>query len=396
MKRRIIRIFLALLILAILVQIPFIYRCYRLGQVAERIRRSNDTRSPGTARDHKGVIHVHSTHTGEIGDSFNELLNASCDNQLDFVLLTEHYSTAYDTSAHVLNGKYGPTLFVAGNEINTRPGDRFLMLPGGPDASEMRLMQTAQSIEKVHYTSRLAFMAYPANFSAWETPFDGIEVFNLSDTAREVNPIVAGFDLVWSSGYPALNLARYITRPSANLQKFDEIAARRHMVLLAGLDAHSGLGIHLLGDELGGKFVGLKLDPYERVFRIARIHIPADGELTRESLLAAIGRGSFFNGFDVSGDTTGFRFTGRSGERTAAMGDDLPLTSGATLNIIAPIPARIVVLKNGEKLRDEIGVTEVRVEITEAAAYRVEVYRHDLGSPFDEIPWILSNPIFVR
>jgi hypothetical protein len=29
-------------------------------------------------------------------------------------------------------------------------------------------------------------------------------------------------------------------------------------------------------------------------------------------------------------------------------------------------------------------------------AYRVEVYRDDLGQPFDKVPWIISNPIYVR
>jgi hypothetical protein len=28
--------------------------------------------------------------------------------------------------------------------------------------------------------------------------------------------------------------------------------------------------------------------------------------------------------------------------------------------------------------------------------YRVEVYRELLGSPFDKMPWIISNPIYVR
>jgi hypothetical protein len=28
--------------------------------------------------------------------------------------------------------------------------------------------------------------------------------------------------------------------------------------------------------------------------------------------------------------------------------------------------------------------------------YRVELYRTDLGPPFDQMPWIISNPIYVR
>jgi hypothetical protein len=39
---------------------------------------------------------------------------------------------------------------------------------------------------------------------------------------------------------------------------------------------------------------------------------------------------------------------------------------------------------------------DVQFTVTEPGAYRVEAYRSGLDAPFDTIPWIISNPIYVR
>ena len=92
----------------LIVQIPFAYRAWLVGTVAEKISSSNPqppiiTRSDGL-KEYVGVMHVHSVHRGELSDAYDEMLGAACDNQLDFVVLTEHYSTEFDTSAATLNG----------------------------------------------------------------------------------------------------------------------------------------------------------------------------------------------------------------------------------------------------------------------------------------------------
>ncbi|HEY2847689.1 MAG TPA: hypothetical protein VGI80_07715, partial [Pyrinomonadaceae bacterium] len=102
-------IFVALALL--LAQIPFAYRAWQISSVAKKIVSTNPnppimTRADGL-HEYVGVMHVHSVHSGELSDAYDEMLNAACDNQLDFVVLTEHYSTAFDTSAATLNGMYG-------------------------------------------------------------------------------------------------------------------------------------------------------------------------------------------------------------------------------------------------------------------------------------------------
>ncbi|HEV7700538.1 MAG TPA: hypothetical protein VGO43_09955 [Pyrinomonadaceae bacterium] len=399
--KRFLRIIGILAVAVLLLQIPFAYRACQVSTTANRIREANVQSSPisGRFREYRGVMHVHSVHSGEISDSFDELLNAGCDNQLDFVMLTEHYSTAFDTSALTLNGWYGSTLYVAGNELNSRPGDRVLMVPGGPEAAGMRLKQTNEAIDEIHAKTSLAFVAYPEKFAAWDTAFDGVEVFNLNTELRAANPVVAALDYPWSGQVDRpLAISRYLTRPDANLRSFDEIAAKRKIVLTAGLDAHSAIGFHIFGDDLGQHLFGIKVDPYSDIFRIARLHMLADpkSQLTRDSLIAALKNGSFFVGFDVLGDTTGFRFSAEGSGQSQGMGAELNWVPGTKLRASSLIPARIVILKNGEKLAESSGATELTADVTGPAAYRVEVYREGLGLGFENVPWILSNPIYIR
>ena len=56
----------------------------------------------------------------------------------------------------------------------------------------------------------------------------------------------------------------------------------------------------------------------------------------------------------------------------------------------------IAEFSNGETFFEAFETTEMTVDMTEKAAYRIEVYCDDLGSHFDKTPWIMSNPIYVR
>lgn len=398
MKRRILQVLIALLVLFVIAQIPFIYRRIQIGQIADTIRRTNADRPPPTStkfREYKGVIHVHTAHSGELSDMYDEMLAASASNVLDFVLLTEHYSSKFDTSAATLTGQYGSTLFVAGNEIDTATGDRFLMLPGGPLADDFRLMQTTQVLERIHADGGIALIAYPEKFKSWDAQFDGIEIFNPNTELKKASIPLALGDVLWSwPAYPDLTLARHLTRPTENIDRFDSSTKQKRNVMVAGLDAHSAIGFHLLGDELGQDFLGLKFDSYEEIFRLARLHVLIENEkpLDQPNLLDAIRRGRFFNGFDTLGDTTGFLFNIADG----VMGDEIALAAGMELSATAPVSARFVVIKNGERFLEVNGGLTMRTPIDSPGVYRVEVYRTDLGDSYATIPWILSNPIYVR
>ena len=396
------KILLVLLAVILLAQIPFIYRRVQTGKLADNIANLQSQRinlsNPNFA-EYKGIIHAHTNLGGHSTGSFDELIGAARSNELDFVVMTEHFSFNYDSSALTLNGFYGRTLFVGGNEVDTATGDRFLMIPGGADAPQFAFEQTDSFLEKVHANNRLALVTYPERLKSWDAKFDGIEVFSLHTNAKKMNPATFIFDALWSfPAYPELTLANYFVRPDANLQKFDEISAKRKITLFAGTDAHSNIGFHLLGDETGNKFVNFKFDDYAGVFRLSRAHVllEKDRQLSRENLTEAIKNGHLFVGFDILSDTKGFSFTAENSAESKIQGDEINLQTGVKLKAAAPQSARFVILKNGEKVFEESGRNEIVFDAQEKGVYRTEIYLDVLGSPFDKMPWILSNPIYVR
>jgi hypothetical protein len=396
------RTLFVLLVLLLLAQIPFIYRRYQTGKLAEKIAQLDAQRTTHTDpnfKEYKGVIHAHTNIGGHSSGTFDELIAAANANDLDFVLMTEHISDTVDTAALTLNGVYGKTLFVGGNEVETTDSDRFLLIPGGVEAVKARMQGTTAFLETARRENKLALITYPERFRSWDSAFDGIEVFSLHTAAKQMNPLTALGDLIWTyPSYPELMLAKGWTRPDANLTKFDEIASQRKISLIAGTDAHSNIGFHLFGDDAGNKPLGVKLDRYETMFRMARLHvlIEKDKPFDRETLIEAIRAGRYFVGFDAIGNSSGFSFTAMSSDplhSQFSMGEVAPWLS--LIKVTSPLSSRIVIFKDGHVFEEQVG-DSVGTDQLGNGAYRVEVYRDDLGPPFDKMPWIISNPVYVR
>lgn len=396
------KILLVLLGILLLIQIPFIYRRLQIGNLAGKINSLNSQRkeiNDSNFKDYKGIIHAHTFLGGHSSGHFDELIAGANANNLDFVLMTEHTAEQYDTSALTLNGVYGNTLFVGGQEANTSSDDRFLLIPGSAESFQDAKLQTPQFLEKYHAQNKIALITYPEKFKSWDSNFDGVEIFSLHTNAKKANWFYALFDLIWSfPAYHELTIADYFQRPAENLQKFDEITARQKSTLFAGSDAHSNIGFHLLGDDAGNKIINLKIDRYETIFRLVRTHVllEKDKLLTRENLLDALKKGHAFIGFDVLSDTTGFSFTASSDAENKIQGDEIALAQGVKLKASAPQTARFVIFRNGAKIAEAGGNSEIDFDAKEAGTYRVEVYLDQLGGNFDKTPWIISNPIYVK
>src|SRR5687768_12606096 len=173
MKKLLKRILLILLAVLIAIQAPFIYRRYKIGKLAEKVEWVNQgPRTPAIDskfKEYKGIIHAHTNLGGHSTGSFEELIAAANANDLDFVIMTEHWSDTIDTGALTLNGVYGKTLFVGGNEIDTADSDRLLMIPGSADAAGLRKLPTTDVIDNLHSENRLALVTYPEKFKSWDS-----------------------------------------------------------------------------------------------------------------------------------------------------------------------------------------------------------------------------------
>lgn len=400
------KVLLVLAGLLLLSQAPFVYRRYRLGRLRAAIDRVNAEHAHAPAdgySEYRGVAHVHSMLGGHSTGGFEELVRAAKENGLHFVVMTEHPSPYVNTAEATLKGFQQGVLFVNGSEIVAAGGERLLILPGIAPPREATHAEAQSLVEQAHADGRLAFVAYPERVRDWRlTGVDGVEIYNLFTNAKEINYALLFFDGLWSYwSYPELLFSTFYERPSGNLKLWDEINAQGagRVVALAGSDAHSNVGLGL-EQQTGKSVFRIKLDPYERSFRVVRNHVLLDkGQaLDADSLLSALRQGHSFVSFDLFGDATGFRLTAESTAEKRIMGDEIALPSegGVRLAVSVPVRSRVLFLRDGQAVHEERGVERVELMVEQKGAYRVEVYLDRLPAPADEKPWIISNPVYVR
>jgi hypothetical protein len=400
------KLLLSVLVLVLVSQIPFAYRRYKLGRLNAAIQQVNSQRAvdePDGLNEYTGVVHVHSFLGGHSKGGFQEIISAARSNDLDFVVMTEHASAQFNTAAMTLKGTHAGILFINGSEVTTTSSERLLIIPGEEFATDSNSLNTQERITYAKENGSLAFVAYPGEFKAWNANgYDGIEVYNVYTNARQINPLVMFFDGLWSyRSYPHLLFANFYARPSENLKTWDGAIANtgRRLVAIAGNDSHANIGFELT-DASGKRLLGLSLDPYERSFRLVRLHVLSaafhDALPTQERVLRALGAGNCFIGYDIFGDTTGFRYTAQDDNEQKIMGDEITLENEVRLRVKLPVVGRIVFLKDGSRVHEAANISTAEFVAKERGSYRVEAYLPQLPKPVSEQPWIISNPIYVR
>jgi hypothetical protein len=398
--KRLKKLLFVILVLILVSQIPFAYRRYQLRGLSKAIQQINSTRRPLDTpgfTEYKGVMHVHSSLGGHSRGSLADIVAAAQTNQLQFVVMTEHTEREIDTAEQTLKGVQAGVLFVNGNELRTKDGDRLLVLPGDKSLSLAGQQSTLEVAASSQSRGSLSIVAYPAEFKGWQADsFDAVEVYNTFTNASRVNPVLTFFDVLWSQrSYPDLLFATFYERPNEGLRLWDESLKSKRVTGVAGNDAHANIGVSL-DDRSGESITGITLDPYETSFRLVRLHvlIPNSAPLDMQSLLEAIKLGHCFIAFDLFGDSSGFSFVAEGAGKTAIQGDEIQRTSETRLIVRSPVTSRIRLLRDGIVISEEIGL-EKQFPVTTPGVYRVEAYLPQLGMVGDQ-PWIISNPIYVR
>ena len=387
------------LLIAALTQAPFIYRRQELAHLRAEIDKLAAERRPladTTFEDYKGVIHVHSWLGGHSTGTFEQIVQAARVNDLDFVIMTEQPERHISTADATLKGVHDGVLFVNGSEVRTADGDRLLIFPSDASANDAAKMKTGELVARAGSKGQTTVVAYPHESRAWQqTEFDGIEIYNLYTDARRLRPLPFAFDALWSWwSYPDLIFARINSKPTAALRSWDEAQRHRAVFAIAGNDAHANIGIGLYLAS-GHPLLEIKFDPYEISFHLVRNHvlIARGARFDQTSLLSAIARGHSYIAFDIFSDPTGFLFSAERDGQRWIMGDELALDERSVLlRAQTPLPARILLIKDGVVIKEARGTTSLEHRTDEAGAYRIEVYLERLPL-IAEKPWIISNQI---
>ena len=325
-----------------------------------------------------GVAHVHTTLSDGTGTP-EEVARAAREAGAAFVVVTDHNTDA----ARTFSGYRDGVLVLVGAEISTHQGHllglgvRPLAFPPAADARN--------ALDDVHHLGGAAFAAHPASpraelaWSGWELggPW-GVEVLNADSLWRRAPwPALLGGLLAYPFA-PARAIAGSLDRPGEAIARWDALLRRRDAAGVAGVDAHG-------------------FPSYENLFRVLRNHVlldaPLSGEAARDAAAVheALARGRSYMAVEALAPAGGFFFHAARGDDRWQMGDtvapapDLALRAGGRL----PRGARVELYRNGAR----IAAGEGGIELAAPApgAYRVEVRVAGW-----DVPWILSNPIYVH
>jgi hypothetical protein len=197
-------------------------------------------------------------------------------------------------------------------------------------------------------------------------------------------------------GYPRSILsflfpAFFLTGPrKVTLERWDRLNSNTKVVGIGELDNH----------DTRQRVLGLNLSvfPFAKAFKFMRTHVITERPLVRDdardiaALLSALGQGRAYVAGEYFHDSRGFSFVLTDNSRSATLGDEFILENEACLTATFPATAKIRIIKDGTVIREEI-VRELTGSISEPGVYRIEAYLRVLGK---YLPWIFSNPIYVK
>ena len=345
----------------------------------------------------RGVIHAHTGLSHDSDGTTAEILEASRAARLHFLITTDHYTPSIYSDG--LQGLHKSVLVIRGVEIGagcvqgtgvTR-GCGSVLVFGFRDSivpDEQNVWDFERLFATVRAQGGLSVIAHSRGLPNLEyfQAADGIEIYDIADAMRE-KIIDAPRRLLefalFAAEYPEEFILPLVERMNWPLVHWDTLTRNRRVVGIVGNDAHQNL-----------RAFGRQIDRYDLIFRAVNMHVLAPS-LTEENIIAGLREGRCFASFGLLADAAGFQFRARdipTGAQRALMGETLKMQPGLVLEVQSPIPAAIILLRNGVPIRREQGRL-LRHGVDRPGVYRVEV---SLRVVDRWRPWIFANPIYVR
>jgi len=344
-----------------------------------RFRTYTSTPDPDSIHEVTGAYHIHSAHSDGRKD-VAAIAREGARAGLEFVILTDHGRPNLESLAS--QGWKQGTLVLAGSELSVNRGHLVAL---GLEEPYPQFSQNAEiSAAQIRAARGLSIIAHPYSKVPWswgpKAGYSGLEIINADSMLRKDFPVTLAF-LPALLINPRLTLLKTLDRPEKNLAKWDKMNRDGHVFGFYSTDAH------LL---------------YRSLFTLLNLHcllndnLAPDFAAAREQIQDALRQGRFFNAVDAAAHSRGFRFTGRRHGETIPMGSAVPWKSKIELIVRTPyaFAHETRLLYNGQPIADSWG-DELIVPAEAAGVYRVEVYLRERTPLKRDIPWIISNPIFL-
>ena len=347
-------------------------------------------------------MHMHTPYSDGEG-SHAEIARAAQIAGIDFIIVTDHNVLVQGIDGYVGDDKEGYVLVLAGEEIHDQRLDpqinHFLVY-----GAEHELSQCAANpqglIDAVQAAGGLGFIAHPNDpplpavhepaitWDDWTVErYTGLEIWNYMSSFKGL--ITTRQSMLRAAFRPEELM---IGPPAETIALWDNLLGEgRRVVGIGNSDAHGTT--YRMGP------VRHVIFPYDFLFNCVNTHIlltqPLTGEMRRDKqmIYKAIAQGNVFIGYDIPGNTRGFRFSATGQYGSAIMGGSIRLGPGVTLQTLAPARSHIKIICHGKVVAESVGRENLTFTAQTSGAYRVEVWQNYLGR---ERAWILSNPIYVE
>jgi hypothetical protein len=328
----------------------------------------------------QGIYHIH-TRFSDGRKSPDEIAGLASKAGLNFIILTDHGSP--NRKSYESQGWKHGVLVLAGSELSVSRGH--LVGLGFRLPSDDFSLKAEEAVFGIMAAGGFTVIAHPYSKVQWSwgenVGYSGIEIINANFMLKESFFLSIPY-LPALLIKPSYTLLKILDSPQRELRKWDELNKISQIYGYFSTDAH------LL---------------YRSALDFLRVHVILDSPLSldfdvaRGQVFEALRSGRFYNSIHAAAQAAGFRFWGERGKEVVPMGGTALLESGLSLHVQASFPfaKEIHLIQDGKSI---FRSTEENIyfEAKQPGVYRVEAYLREKSPLGKEIPWIVSNPIFLR
>lgn len=367
-----------------------------------------DSKENNNYYDYKGVLNVHTTRSTGTGTP-KEVIQAAVNADLDFMYITDLNQRP---PREDMEGYYQHTMILPGGEysyldsrllnINYKSNDHLSQNTDVQLSLSSTLDQSDWNKDEGTF-----IIAHPLKKNyKWmgEVPrgVNGIEVINLKSIWQN-SWLHEKLNFFWTlliyPFNPEFSFVRLLNLSEAELTLLDQMNKKQRTLAFAGTDAEARFNFFNSP---------IKFPSYETLFKIARNHVILKSELTgnfqsdRSKITNALSSGQFYLSYDIIANPTGFNVILNQNGKKVLMGSEIELQSNSELSITLPkglkAPFNVYVFKDGQQFHRG-KKDQINLKINQPGVYRVTVelkLKFPLPDGHKWIPWIISNPFFIR
>lgn len=380
-------------------------------------------------REVRANLHVHSELSHDSRGKIDDIVAAAKRAGTEVLMFTEHPSKEKDFYLDGHQGMRDGVLLIPGAEMKG-----MLVYP----TLSLRQYESSEPIDLarlVRTRGGHAFLSHLEERMDWEIPgLSGVEIYNThADFKKQARMVSAMKNPLWLvklaeqvKEYPQEVFSALQSYPSDYLARWDVLCQSAPHTGVAANDAHQNVGVRIrlenadsvaVEDPLGEVLLhlprllaataikipkdakvddvlfSLQLDPYEYSLRHAGTHLLVE-DLTRDAVWDALEQGRVFVAFDWLADAKGFRsqVVDRSKGETYPLGSQVAWRKELSWTAEAPLECQWRLVRNGVCVAEKANF-KFEEPLIEPGVYRIEAW---LMVGEEKLPWVLSNPIYVK